>query len=405
VPGPSFKVGGGKSGECRVTESARYPPPDRTKAGKTVLLALSGAFGAPGGIEMYSRLLIKASVDIADETGGRSAVVILNDRPTDVDARYTSGLPVSACSGSKFRFVIELARLVLTLKPDVIIFGLVNFGGLSLLVTPLCPSSEHWFVAHGLEAWKRLRVDYRLAVSTAKRVLAVSDYTRRELIRHNHLDPSRVGLLQCAVDPVWAEAAERVLSESVAPVKQSLLTVARMVKSEGYKGIEQVLKALSLIRSRAPQLRYVVVGEGDDRARLELLAKQLDLLEAVEFRGRITSMDLARTYAESTLFVMPSTCEGFGIVFLEAAFFRKPAIAATAGGSPEVVIGGRTGVLVDADDVEGLSEAILQLLHSEVDLRRLGQAAREHVDAMHTFGRFKDSLGRYLDPAGGNQTG
>jgi glycosyltransferase involved in cell wall biosynthesis len=93
---------------------------------------------------------------------------------------------------------------------------------------------------------------------------------------------------------------------------------------------------------------------------------------------------------------MPSSREGFGIVFLEAAFFGKPSIASTAGGSPEVVIAEKTGLLVDPGDIESLSAAIIELLSSKDRREQLGRQAHERVNNVYCFARFKCLLKEYL---------
>jgi glycosyltransferase involved in cell wall biosynthesis len=380
-----------------VTESAPAERRVKVKGGKTVLLALSAAFGAPGGIEMYGRLLIKASIEIAGETGGRSAILILNDSPADVDARYTSGHAVSACSGSRFRFVASLVRLVLAVRPDVIIFGLVNFGSLSLLTRPLCPRSEHWFVAYGIEVWRRLPAIRRAALRRAERVLAISGFTGREAVAHNGLDPARVSLLACALDPVWAEGHAEEAHRASADPGQTLLTVARLASWERYKGVEQVLRALPEIARCVPEVRYVVVGDGDDRSRLEALATELGMSSVVEFRGGVDGDSLGRAYAECSLFIMPSRREGFGIVFLEAGYFGKPSVAGHHGASPEVVKDGETGLLVEQDDIAGIARSAITLLEQTERREELGRAARALVLSHYTFERLSERLRDLLD--------
>jgi len=365
--------------------------------GKSGLLILSEAFSGSGGIQRYGRLLLKACSEISAEGNARWEAVILNDSASDVDPRYTDSIALRVFDGSRLRFSSAAAHRVFRMQPDVVLFGLLNFGPMSLILRLLSPRSEHWFVAHGIEAWTRLRGGHRAAVRRAERVLSVSDFTRRELISHNQLDPDRLVLLPCALDPVWAQDAGQVGSENRAtPDDATLLTVARMIRSERYKGVEEVLKALPSVRERFPEVRYLVVGDGDDRARLQELARQLGLSGTVEFLGRIGATELARVYASASVFVMPSSREGFGIVFLEAAFFGKPSIASIAGGSPEVVIAEKTGLLIDPGDIESLSAAIIELLSSKDRREQLGRQARERVNSVYCFARFKCLLKEYL---------
>lgn len=361
------------------------------------LLLLPGAFGPAGGLEMYDRLLVKAFAEIAQQSGGACETLILNDREQDIDSRYLrprSALP-RVFARSKSRFVASAIERTLRFRPDLVLFGHVNFGRLALLVRRLRPAAAQWFVTYGIDAWRRLRFLDRRALRAAQRILAISDYTRRRAMEENDLDPARLELLPCAVDPFWMDRVGRAASRfgananGGAPV---LLTVARLDGSERYKGIDHVLAALPAVVSRIPGIRYVVVGDGDDRPRLEALARDLGLGPRVEFRGRVSPEELARAYGECSLFVMPSAKEGFGIVYLEAALLGKPSIAADRGGAPEVVIDGETGRVVRFGDVGALAEAIATLLCDSGRLKTQGERARARVHAHFTYERFAARL-------------
>ena len=146
-------------------------------------------------------------------------------------------------------------------------------------------------------------------------------------------------------------------SEAGVPKRErTLLSVGSLTRAHAYKGFDTVIRALPLVLKRAPNLRYVIVGEGDDRPRLEKLAAELHLEKSVSFAGSVSDAQLAEYYRCCDAFVLPSKTtkrngswegEGFGRVYVEAALAGKPVVGSRGGGAAEAVVDGETGLLVD----------------------------------------------------------
>src|SRR5207248_1608633 len=113
-----------------------------------------------------------------------------------------------------------------------------------------------------------------------------------------------------------------------------------------------ILRALPAIRREIPDVRYVLVGEGEDRARIETLVRELNLFGVVILAGGVSPRELADYYNLCDVFAMPSKGEGFGIVYLEALACGKPVLAGNGDGSSEPLQNGKVGLLLDADDVD-----------------------------------------------------
>lgn len=362
---------------------------------KNVLLLLPGAFSGYGGIEMYNRQLIRAFLEIGLEQGFTVKALVLNDDPADVDERY---LPTGADRPRGFRrvkarFAVEAARTVLSERPDLVVLGHVHFARLGRLLKRLSPASRHWYVVHGIEVWQPLPEGIRRGLAEADRVLSVSDFSRKELVKNGAVPESRIDLLPCALDAVWQEQQTARVDE-VRSGSPTVLTVARLAAAEGYKGVDTVIRALPGVRRRVPDVVYEVVGDGDDRPRLEALARQEGVADVVRFLGRLDADALAAAYGRCSLFAMPSAKEGFGIVFLEAALFGKPSIGGRHGGTPEVIEDGVTGLLVESGDVASLTARIVRLLSDGAERARMGAAARERLFAKHDYAAFRNALRR-----------
>jgi len=266
----------------------------------------------------------------------------------------------------------------------------------------------YFVLAHGDEVWGAAP---SYALRGADAILSVSRFTADRLLSRHRVRAEKIRLLPPALDPRLLHSSvlpERVIERHGLHGKRVLLTVGRLTRAGSYKGYDTVICALALIRRVMPEVAYVIVGEGDDRPRLEELARELRVDTAVHFAGEVDDAWLPAYYRSCDLFVMPSRVrlvdpcegEGFGIVYLEAAAFGKPAIAGREGGSAEAVLDGVTGVLVDPSDPEEIARAALELLRDEAWRRRLGAQARERAWREFAPERFRRKLAAILGELG-----
>jgi phosphatidylinositol alpha-1,6-mannosyltransferase len=141
-----------------------------------------------------------------------------------------------------------------------------------------------------------------------------------------------------------------------------ILTVSRIDAADHYKGHDKVIRAMKEVRIRHPDAAYIIVGRGDNRKALQRLAAEESVIDSVRFLGPLADEELRALYRAGRLFVMPSTKEGFGIVFLEAAASGLPIIAGDRGGSIDALADGALGTLIDPENAEGLVAAICEVL-------------------------------------------
>jgi glycosyltransferase involved in cell wall biosynthesis len=174
------------------------------------------------------------------------------------------------------------------------------------------------------------------------------------------------------------------------------LIVGRLSSQERYKGHDTLLQLWREAMKVCPAGRLVIVGDGDDRARLEHRAKELAVADAVSFLGRVTGEKLESLYRDCSFFVMPSSQEGFGLVFLEAMRAGKACIAGR-GAAEEVVEHGATGVVVPSHDRPALLAAITRLFRDAELCEQMGHAGRERYRAHFTQAHFEQRLLAALD--------
>ena len=339
--------------------------PDASRGGS--LLLLPGVFHALGGIERFNRNLVRAFIS---GVPGVTRAIVLRDRPDQVRSNEWRGVEHTACSGRRVAFTA--ASLSASRRgPSRIVIGHRNFLVLAPLLRLVAPRSERWLILHGVDAWNRLSPLERLARGSIDRAFAVSPQTGAAFRAAGYSGSIEIWPNCLPFDaPVPAATPPRF----EAPCR--MLTVTRLTAGARHKSVDAVLEAMSRLRGKADNVELDVVGDGDDRHRLEERARQLGLGDTVRFLGAISDAERDRHYAQCDLFVLPSTGEGFGIVYLEALVHAKPVIAVNAGGAPFVVRPGVSGFLVPPRDPEALAACIAGRLRDPDGSRRIGATGR-----------------------------
>jgi glycosyltransferase involved in cell wall biosynthesis len=172
-----------------------------------------------------------------------------------------------------------------------------------------------------------------------------------------------------------------------------LLTVGRLDPVERCKGHEQVIRLLPRLLAAYPQVKYLIVGRGGDQDRLQTVAADLGVQDIVRFLGFVR--DLRGCYSAADLFVMPSTQEGFGIVFLEALACGVPVVAGGIDGSVTPLSWGLSGFLCDPYSAASIEEAITAALASRASGDKRGDPGYLAARVRHDFG--SSSFDRRLD--------
>lgn len=169
-----------------------------------------------------------------------------------------------------------------------------------------------------------------------------------------------------------------------------MITVARLVP---HKGQDMGMRALAALRPEFPELRYIIVGEGEEAGRLRDLARELSVLDRVVFAGAMEDDELPEAYATSTVYLGASrvdqgiNAEGFGISFLEASASGLPVVAGDSGGIRSAVRDGETGTVVPPTDIGAITAALRAYLGNEVRRRETGAAGRRAVETHYNWDR------------------
>lgn len=316
-----------------------------------------------GGIAAFSRELA-----VALERPGRELLLCGKD---DLDGAW-EGHPVRGTGRvpmvlRKVMFALKLCGLVVQHRPALIITTHLNFAPVALLAKHLL-GVRYVVVGHGIDVHSELSSLRKLALRSADSVWAVSRWTRERCLRIG-LAEDRVRVLSNTVDErrfdLGHDPAALRRRHGIEVGEKVLLTVARLDPAEQYKGCDTVLRALSALQSKVGPVRYLVVGTGADRARVEMLASELDLGQSVTFCGFVPDAELPDYYRLADVFVMPSRGEGFGIVFLEAMACGTPVLGGNEDGTRDALGDGALGVLADPADPVAIATELQRLLEGQ----------------------------------------
>lgn len=351
-----------------------------------ILALVTECFGGRGGIAQYNRDLLSA-LACAEAAG---SIAILPRSASD--AVKTENEQVRNLPPQPGRFLYSLAalRTALTRRFGIVFCGHLHMAPLAALIARLT-GAKLVVQMHGIEAWPRPSGSVRAATESADLILCVSRHTRSKVLEWAILAPERVLVLPNTFSEDFSPGESELRVKLGLEDKRVLLTVGRLDSREAYKGHDRVIAVVPSLVARGLDIVYVIVGEGNDRRRLEGLAAEIGVADRVRFLGAVNHQTLKEAYRMADLYVMPSTGEGFGIAYLEAMASGTPALGLDVAGACDALADGELGGCVVEPDLE---EAIAeQLLQPETDSKALARA----VDARFGHAAFQTRAQAILD--------
>jgi glycosyltransferase involved in cell wall biosynthesis len=294
----------------------------------------------------------------------------------------------------------KLSRIIKELRPDIVhahdphgvALGALALSFGALARPPALMASRRVafrLKGHAFSRWKNHRVDCFVAASETIRQILVSD----------GIDAAKTVTVYEGIDlhRAQAEPAANIHSEFWLPTHAPIVgSVAALTQEKGHK---HLVDAAALVVREVPDARFIILGEGDLRPALERQVKELHLEKHVLLPGfRADILSFIRSF---DLFVMSSLFEGLGTSLLDAMAFAKATVASNTGGIPEVVVDGKTGLLVPPRDHRALAAAIAALLKAPQQREQMGRAGLERVQRLFSAEQMVEkTLGVYRTYAG-----
>jgi len=189
-----------------------------------------------------------------------------------------------------------------------------------------------------------------------KKVIAISESVKQSLCKYEFIPKRKIIVLTNSID---YQKFNVLFKQRTYPIEKSIVigTVGRI---ERVKGINYLLMAMEIILKEYLNAKLEIVGEGSELEELKLLAKKLDISNSVIFFGKLANP--IPNYRRMDVFVLPSLLEGFGIVLLEAMAAGIPIVATNVHGIKEVVVDGKSGILVPPKNPEAIAKAVKRII-------------------------------------------
>ncbi|MFH1421144.1 MAG: glycosyltransferase family 4 protein [Planctomycetota bacterium] len=287
---------------------------------------------------------------------------------------------------SKLSLIIKFISLVMRMKPDIIFVAhRADFAALASFVNKFfgIPYVISVYGGEILHSFRTKSVKKNFAHS--KKIIAISRFTK-SLLTDLDVAEDKIVVVPCGTDPNLFHPdlnTEQVVKKHNLTNKKVILSVSRLVERKGHAN---VIAAMPEILEKIPEALYIIVGKGKEEDNLKKQVSQLILEEKVIFAGFVPDNEIPYYYAACDLFIMPSfpaqegeNVEGFGIAYLEANSCGKPVIGGKSGGTEDAVIDGKTGILVDPQNIEEITDAVVNILSDKSLAAQMGKNGRERV--------------------------
>ena len=297
------------------------------------------------------------------------------------------------CIYPKFivRRIISIKNLVSHFKKqkfDIILSGTAD---ISLLYSFIL---SNWFqipmitIGHGDDFLRRYPFKIKdFIFQNIQRIVVTNKFMRDLFLKIYKIDPNKVKVIHLGVN-IENSIVKESFTElreifNISPDEFVILTVSRFYPR---KGFETILKSIKLIIDENPNIpiQYIIIGSGEDEPRIRKLISDLKIIDNVKLLGSVDETVKNQYYKLSDVFVLvpelkKNSIEGFGIVYIEANFFKLPVIGARSGGVRIAIDDGKSGFLIEPRDVRSLIEKIILLYDNKQLRKELGQYGHDRV--------------------------
>lgn len=351
---------------------------------KSILILLTASYG--GGAER----LVLDQMKHYDKK--RFNLHIITLRKGNLEGEFSNiGKVNYSCLNSRKKFSLKTIKRLL---------GYINRNKIELIHTHLIEADMYGFIIKLMKPkiklictrhntfskkifWRLLKKLFSLNVD---QILVVSKSVKEFISKYEFIPPKKIKVLYNGIDINKFKTRKDIkkLKQEFKLRDRDFIIgiVGRLAKQKGHR---HLFKAISHLKGRTPNIRLIVVGDGELKKELEEYARKLNIEKEVIFLG--FRKDMPALYSLMDVFCLPSEFEGFGIAIIEAMAAGKPVVAANVGGIPEVVIDGEAGILVPSRDSNALAQAVLKLLKNQALAKRMGEAGRRRVEKYFTLDR------------------
>ena len=290
-------------------------------------------------------------------------------------ARYAQVVEMPMKGDADIGLVSRLTAVIRSEKPDIVHLhsrrGADIWGGIAAKLTQTpCILSRR---VDNPESRLLVSLKYRLY----DHVITISEAIRQVLLSEG-VPPEKVTCVRSAVDPEpYLHPVDRAAMQEEFSLPENVIIIGIVAQLIPRKGHAYLIEAIERLTKEYPSVRVLCFGQGPLRSQLEAIVQQKGLSGIIQFTGFRT--DLPRWLGGLDILAHPADMEGLGVSLLQAAAAAVPVVTTRAGGLPEAIQEGETGILIEPADISALATALKQLI-DDTDLRlTLGLAGRKRI--------------------------
>ena len=209
-------------------------------------------------------------------------------------------------------------------------------------------------------------------VSKARRIIVPSEYLKSVVMKWG-IPEGKIQVIYSALYPLSAPASRDSLRAELSYTQPTIVSAARLVP---WKGFDVLIDVVAKLKEHYPNISLVIIGDGEERARLQGQVAELRLTQNVRFMGSLSKDALGAAIKAADVFVLNTAYEGLSHQLIEVMDIGTPIVTTRAGGNPELIADGVNGFLVEFNNVEQLSEAITRVFNHPESRERMVQSAR-----------------------------
>jgi phosphatidylinositol alpha-1,6-mannosyltransferase len=355
---------------------------------KQILFFALETYSLIGGLQSFNRRLIKhLGLYTISNKYNAAYVGVLRDRRARIPS--IPGVKIEPFGHSRIVFLFK-AVLKSIFIGDILLLGSINITSIAFFTKIFNKKIKIILFVHGDDVWndpryRKKKIYDKLFLKSVDCIASVSWYTAHTMAREFAVPLSTFRLMPNATD--WIAAP---LDRT--PEGKRILAVSRLDSHDTGKNVDKLIQAMVYVSKNETDAVLEIVGDGVLRPELEQLAARIGVERCVRFLGRLQDEQLREAYARATVFALPSSKEGFGIVYLEAWQFGLPVICSKFGAPSEIVSDGDDGFVVDPDDVKALAAKIIQLLGDKDLAKRFGENGRKKADKKYSDAQYGENL-------------
>lgn len=320
-------------------------------------------FSTTGGIQKMTRTLAHALNQVASHNNWDFNLWSAYDANTDLLPQY---LPAKKFIGFANRIAFTLKAFLKAPRFDVVVISHINMALVGRAIKTINPKCKIWVVAHGIEVWNDLSPNKKWLLKNCDKILCVSNFTKQQVTSKHYIDAAKCEVLNNALDPfmnlpvVFTKPQYLMERYDLTGNTPLLFTLTRLNAAEQYKGYEQVIKIIGNLKQTFPDIKYVIAGKCDteEETRINKISKIYNVEEQVVLTGFVEESELVDHFLMADTFVLPSSNEGFGIVFIEALACGLPVVCGNVDGSLDAIKNGLLGTAVNPNDLDELEKAL-----------------------------------------------